>query len=83
MRTQATGNLIGFARDEEVETVVLSTQLVVQPILEASQGGILVAGDRHGGGLVAGGVDFDLMLERVIIEVVYVNVPSDQLRSCI
>lgn len=49
---------------------MLAAKLHVQPILESRQGLIRVAGDGHGGGLVAGRMHFDLMLDRVVIEVV-------------
>lgn len=52
---------------------MLSTKLHVQSILESRQSLVLVAGDGHGGGLVAGRMYFDLMLERVVVEVVWVG----------
>lgn len=52
---------------------MLPTKLHIQPILESRQGFVLVAGDGHGGGLVASCMYFDLMLERVVVEVVWMG----------
>jgi hypothetical protein len=54
---------------------VLAAELEEETVLELGEGGVLVAGDGDGGGssLVAGGVDFDLMLEGVVVEVVCRN----------
>lgn len=69
-RTQSTGNLVGLARDEEIDAVVLARQLGVQVIFEAAERGVLVAGDGDGRGLVARGVNFDVVLERVVVNVI-------------
>lgn len=52
---------------------MLATKFHVQSILESRQGLVLVAGDGHGAGLVASCMYFDLMLERVVIEVVWMG----------
>lgn len=49
---------------------MLRAQLFVEARLEAEEGGVGAAGDGHGTGLVAAGVDLDLMLERVVVDVV-------------
>lgn len=69
-RTQSAGNLVGLARDKEIDAVVLARQLGVQIIFEAAERGVLVAGDGDERGLVARGVDFDVVLERVVVNVI-------------
>lgn len=71
MHTKSSGHLVCLAADKQVEPVVLVAELVVQGIFESAKGGILVAGDGKGCGLVAGCVDLDLVLEGVVVDVVY------------
>jgi hypothetical protein len=69
--TQAPRNLIGLAQNEKANAGVLGTELLVQTVLKFSQRGVLVAGNSHCGSLVAGSVDLDEMLQRVVVEVVW------------
>jgi hypothetical protein len=50
--------------------VVLATQLGVKTVLEPLKGGILVSRDGHGGDPISGRVDFNLMFEGVVVEVI-------------
>jgi hypothetical protein len=63
-------DLVCLAGDEEIYAVVLALQLEEQAVLELGEGGVLVAGDGDGGGLVACGVDLDFMLDGVVVEVI-------------
>lgn len=63
-------DLVGLAADEEVDSLMLADELQVQPVLELAERYILVAGDGDGRGLVLGGVCLDLVLERVVVEVI-------------
>lgn len=49
---------------------MLGAELAEQAVLEAAQGGVLLARDGNGRGLVARRVHLDLMLERVVVDVV-------------
>lgn len=69
-RTQSSRHFVRLADDKQVESVVLVAELDVQGILESLQGCILVTGNGEGRGLVARCVDFDLVLEGVVVEVV-------------
>ena len=54
-----------------MHTVVLAAELEVEAVLELAEGRVLAARDGDGGGLVPRGVGLDLILERVVIEVVF------------
>lgn len=60
---------------------MLVAELIEQGFLESAQRSILVAGNSQGCGLVAGCVDFDLMLQRIVVEIVYSRVMLDIILS--
>lgn len=68
--TEAARNLVSFATDEELKALMLVFEFGEEAILELGQGLVLVPGNGHGGGLVASRVDFDLMLEGVVVEII-------------
>lgn len=68
--THSTENFVGFAAHKHVDSVVLAAEFGKEGVFKLGEGGILIAGNDHGGGLVAGGVHLDLVLERVVVEVV-------------
>ncbi len=68
--THSTENLIRFTGHKHVDAVVLATQLGKEGVFKLGQSDVLVAGNDHGGGLVASGVHLDLMLEGVVVEIV-------------
>lgn len=49
---------------------MLVAKLHIETVLKLGQVLVLVARNGHGGRLVAGGVDLDLVFQRVVIEVV-------------
>lgn len=49
---------------------MLAAQLEVQLVLEVLKGGIWRAGDGDGTRLVLHGVDLDVVLERVVVDVI-------------
>jgi hypothetical protein len=55
---------------------VLATELHVKFILKLAQCSVLVAWDGHGRGPVVSRVDFDLMLEQVVIEIICCALPD-------
>jgi hypothetical protein len=61
--TQASRNLVGLAQNEKADAGVLGTELLVETVFKFAQRGVLVAGNGHCGGLVAGSVDLDEMLQ--------------------
>jgi hypothetical protein len=67
---EATVDLVSFRGDEEVDSFVLLAKLLVEAVLEATKGRLLVARDCDGRGLVPACVNLDLMLERVVVEVI-------------
>lgn len=69
-RTQSSRHFVGLADDKQVQSVVLVAELGVQGILESLESCILVTGNGEGCGLVARCVDFDFVLEGVVVEVV-------------
>ena len=69
-RTQSPCELVGLARDEQADAVVLAAQLRVEVILELGQRRVRAARDGDGGGLVLGGVRLDVVLERVVVDVI-------------
>lgn len=50
---------------------MLAAQLGVEVIFELAQGRVGPPGDGDGGGLVLGGVRLDVVLERVVVDVIY------------
>lgn len=50
---------------------MLPIEFYIQAILKLTQYHVLVARDGHSCGLIASRVDFDLMLERVVVEVIF------------
>lgn len=68
--TDAPGDLVGLARDEETNTVVLCTELCVEGVLEALESIVDLARDGDGRGLVAGCVCSDLVLEGIVVDIV-------------
>ena len=50
---------------------MLAAEVVVQAVLELPEGGVLVAWDGDGGGLVAGGVCLYEVLEGVVVDVIW------------
>lgn len=67
---EAAVDLVGFGGDEEVDTSVLVAEFPIEAFLEATEGRFLVTRDGDGCGLIAGGMDLDLVLERVVVEVI-------------
>jgi hypothetical protein len=67
---EATVNLVGFGGDEEVDAIMLVAEFPIETFLEATECRFLVAGDRNCRGLVAGGMDLDLVLERIVVEII-------------
>jgi hypothetical protein len=60
--TQTTCDLIRLARDKEIDAIMLAAELLVEPILEVPEGGVLVPGDSDGCRLVFGRVHLDVVL---------------------
>lgn len=60
---------------------MLVAELSKQGILESLQRSILVAGNSQGCGLVAGCVDFDLMFQRIVVEIIYSKAKLDMILS--
>lgn len=67
---QPSRDLIGLAGNEKVDAGVLQVQLVVEVVLEAFQSMIGLAWNDHGPRLTLGRVQLDLLLERVVVDVV-------------
>jgi hypothetical protein len=53
-----------------VYAIVLTAEFIVKAIFELGEARVLLAWYGDGSGLVACGVCFDLMLERVVVDVV-------------
>lgn len=53
---------------------MLVAELSKQGVLESAQRSVLVAGNGQSCGLVAGCMDFDLMFQRIVVEIVYSRV---------
>lgn len=67
---EATIDFVRLGRDEEVYSVMLMAEFGVEAVLEATERCLLVARDGDRGSLVASRVRLDLVLERVIVEVI-------------
>lgn len=63
-------DLVGLTGDEQVDSVVLLVQLVVEVVLEAVEGLIGLARYGDGARLALSRVQLDLVLQRVVIDVV-------------
>jgi hypothetical protein len=64
-------DLVGFAVDEQIHTVMLPAQLRVEIILEFTQRGVGMPWNCYGCGLVPGCVRFDVVFQRVVVDVVW------------
>jgi hypothetical protein len=58
---------------------VLVAELGKQGVLESAQRRVLVARNGQSRGLVAGGVDLDLMFQRIVVEIVYNRIKLDMI----
>jgi hypothetical protein len=67
---EAAVDLVGLGGDEEVDAIVLVAEFPIETFLEATECRFLVAGDGNCRGLVAGGMDLDLVLERIVVKVI-------------
>jgi hypothetical protein len=70
--TQPPRDLIGLARDEQIDPIMLLTQLRVEIILESAQRRVLAPWDCNCCGLVLGGVDLDVVFQRIVVNVIWV-----------
>lgn len=66
---QSSRDLVGFAGNKEVNAGVLQVQLVVEVVLEALQRMVDLTRNDHGLCLAPGGVQLDLLLQRVVVDV--------------
>ena len=68
---EASSNLGSLARDKEIDTIVLVDQFIEERFLKIRQRSIDMPGDRNRLAVVFRGVDLDLVLQFVIIDVVW------------
>ena len=76
--TQPTGDLVCFARDEEIDPIMLAAEFLVEFILEEAESNILMAGDGNGCRLVFGCMHLDVVFQRVVVDVIYGWIADDQ-----
>jgi hypothetical protein len=59
---QSPSNLVGLARDKQLDPVVLATQLGIEVVFELVESRVWATRYRYGRGLVSGGVHLDVVL---------------------
>ena len=71
LRTQTPAKLGSLQCNETASTIMLGLELAVKVIFKAVKRRLLLAGNGYGRCLALGRVDFDVSLERVVVDVIY------------